>query len=165
MTSEEIATSSPSPTRKQLTKPPPTDAHPLRPSIPTPSQPPFPDGGLLALTADLGASVCYCLLSTQVLRMMGTDNIFPKSPWAHTGDCSAAMGPQRPSFPERQERRNPNRDPQAFTSHSFCGRLCPVSHSPTSFPSPGPMWLANDSKTVLKSHSVLRQAHKAPCQP
>lgn len=44
--------------------------------------------------------------------------------------------------------------PQAFTPHSFCGRLCPVSHSPTSFPSPGPMWLANDSKTVLKGRSV-----------
>lgn len=50
-------------------------------------------------------------------------------------------------------------DPQALTSHSFCGRLCPMSHSPTSFPSPGPMWLANDSKTVLKSHSVCSCRH------
>lgn len=50
--------------------------------------------------------------------------------------------------------RNPSTGSWGLTSHSFCGRLCPVSHSPTSFPSPGPMWLANGSKTVLKGDSV-----------
>lgn len=163
MTSEEIATSSLSPTRKQLTKPPPTDARPLRPSIPTPSQPPFPDGGLLALTAELRASVCYCLLGTQVLRMMGTDNIFPKSPWAHTWGLFCCHGAPETIISRKTRKEESQQGPTGL----YLSQLlwASVSHSPTSFPSPGPMWLANDSKTVLKSHSVLRQAHKAPCQP
>lgn len=133
----------------------------------TPSHPLFPDQGLPALTADLRGSVCYCLLCTQVRRMMGTANILPKSPWALNRGLFCCQGAleiliSECHFPERQERRNLSMGPQAFTSHSFCGRLCPVSHSPTSFPSPGPMWLLNDSKTVLKGYSVCSCRHTRP---